>query len=151
MNVTFFRTLLLAMVFTIAACSSDPTDKKIGSDQDVPTTTPLDTVPVIAQHTDSTPPVWTGDYEKKYDNGVIMMKGEYRYGKRWGQWMSFFKNGKLWSEGYYENGIRVGKSIVYQENGNKYMEGNYTNGRMTGKWKVYDENGKLVKESDYGK
>jgi antitoxin component YwqK of YwqJK toxin-antitoxin module len=106
---------------------------------------------VIAEHTDSIPPVWTGDYVKKYPNGVVMMHGEYKYGKRWGQWQSFYQDGKLWSEGYYKDGKREGKGIVYYPNGQKHLEGVYTAGRMTGKWNIWSEDGKEHKEVDYGK
>ena len=150
---TFSKILFgIVAVVLISSCSSNTAKK----DQDVPgtdstkTTAKFDTNIVIAQHTDSIPPLWTGDYELKWPNGVIKMKGEYKYGKRWGQWLSFFDTGKLWSEGLYKDGIRTGPSVVYFENGKKHYEGNYTNGIMTGKWKLYSEDGKLVQEKDYG-
>jgi len=151
---TFSRIILVAVsIVFISSCSQGTTDKKnttTNSDSGK-TAAHFDSTVVVAQHTDSIPPLWTGDYEKKWPNGVIMMKGEYKYGKRWGQWLSFYDTGKLWSEGLYKDGIRDGHSIVYYENGNKHFEGNYTNGIMTGKWKLFKEDGTLEQEKDYGK
>ena len=152
MNTPFFRNAFaIAMLSFLFACSSDPVKddpKKNVNDSGI---VMMDTADrILAVHTDSTPPVWTGDYVKKYKNGVIMMKGEYKYGKRWGQWMSFYETGKLWSEGLYKDGKRDGYSTVYFENGNKHMTGNYKEGRMVGKWTVFSEDGKSHKTVDYG-
>lgn len=142
---------VMCMAAALCSCSPDHGSKTETTDKSRQLSAGIDTATVLAMHQDSAPPVWNGDYVKKYKDGTIMMKGEYRNGKRWGQWMSFFPNGKLWSEGYYEDGKRDGRAIVYYENGNKYYDGYYTGGRMTGKWKLYSEDGRLLKEQDYGK
>src|SRR4051812_15227410 len=54
--------------------------------------------PLLIVPPDST---YTGDYTDKYPNGIIKFRGQFRFGERHGQWMSFFPDGKLWSEMHY--------------------------------------------------
>src|SRR5205814_8428839 len=41
---------------------------------------------------------YTGTYVDRYPNGIVKFSGYFRFGKRHGQWMSFFPNGEKWSE-----------------------------------------------------
>ena len=91
-----------------------------------------------------------GEEIKKYDNGIINIKGYYRQGKREGQWVSFYRNGLPWSEANYEGGLKNGATASYYENGNKRYAGFYANDNKTGKWSFWDEQGKPVKVIDFG-
>ncbi|MCC6371845.1 MAG: hypothetical protein IT236_12625, partial [Bacteroidia bacterium] len=46
--------------------------------------------------------MYTGSYVDKYPNGITKFTGFFRFGKRHGQWMSFYTNGIAWSEMHYD-------------------------------------------------
>jgi len=87
---------------------------------------------------------YTGDYVKSYPNGVKQFKGFFRFGKRHGQWLSFYANGHLWSEMEYDKGLRHGKNAAYYENGNIRQSGFYKHDRRHSVWMFYDTSGKMV-------
>ncbi len=84
-----------------------------------------------------------------YPDGQKRIEGEYRDGKREGQWTYWFSNGNRWSEARYKTGLRNGKSTVWYENGRKYFEGSYRMGERTGRWRFWDEEGNLLKQVNY--
>ena len=84
-----------------------------------------------------------------YPDGQKRIEGEYRDGKREGQWKYWFSNGNTWSEARYKAGLRDGKSTVWYENGRKYFEGNYRMGERSGRWRFWDEEGSLLKQVNY--
>src|SRR5689334_10461554 len=80
------------------------------------------TNPLLIMPPDST---YTGDYIDKYPSGVVKFRGQFRFGKRHGAWLSFYPHGGPWSELHYDKGLREGANITYVENGNKLYEGFY--------------------------
>ena len=96
-------------------------------------------------------PILNGEFVKKYDNGIIQMKGDYRKGKRNGMWQSWYPNGTLWSETVFKMGVKEGATVTYYEDGMLRYNGFYKNDQRAGKWKLFDETGKLQKEIDYAK
>lgn len=92
---------------------------------------------------------YTGDYFKKYDNGIVKVRGFFRFGKRHGQWMYFYPNGLKWSEAYFESGKMNGESNVYHENGKLYYSGFYSFDKPVGTWKFYDTSGVLATTKVY--
>ncbi|MBI3510487.1 MAG: hypothetical protein HY064_07465 [Bacteroidetes bacterium] len=82
-----------------------------------------------------------GDYEERYDNGVIYMKGEVKNGLREGTWMSFFRDGKIYSQGTYKDGLREGFGVSFYANGDTSSVGYYKKDKQVGKWKFWDEYG----------
>jgi antitoxin component YwqK of YwqJK toxin-antitoxin module len=84
-----------------------------------------------------------------YPDGQKRIEGEYRDGKREGQWTYWFSNGNRWSEARYKTDLRNGKSTVWYENGRKYFEGSYRMGERTGRWRFWDEEGNLLKQVNY--
>lgn len=90
-----------------------------------------------------------GEEKTKYSNGVLRTQGNYRNGKRDGQWYSWYNTGKPWSETYFENGVKNGPTKTWFENGKLRYEGQFTNDIKTGTWKYYDENGNLAKVIDH--
>lgn len=143
-----FLTILFCGLL-LAACNNNTAEKEKnntpGKDSAGNPVYQSDVVEIKEEH----PPVWDGEYVKRYPNGVIQMKGEYKNGKRHGHWLSFYQNGQVWSEGYFAMGKRDGKTLVYYENGKKLYEGFYTHGHKTGKWIFYNADGKVNQEFNY--
>jgi antitoxin component YwqK of YwqJK toxin-antitoxin module len=96
-------------------------------------------------------PAKSEDFEVKYPNGKLKIKGVLKNGKREGLWISWYESGQEWSEGTYKNGLKNGPATVWHENGMKRYEGFYTNDERSGKWTYWDESGKVVDEIDQKK
>lgn len=97
--------------------------------------------PLLIIPPDST---YTGSYVDKYPNGINKFVGFFRFGKRHGQWMSFYNNGLAWSEMHYDKGLRHGPNIAYYENGKIRYSGFYKNDKRDSLWIFYDSLGKAV-------
>jgi hypothetical protein len=94
---------------------------------------------------------YTGDYFERYDNGIIKVRGFFRFGKKHGKWMYWHPNGLMWSEAFFENDKMEGESKVYHPNGKLYYEANYHNHEPSGTWKFYDTTGTLVTTKNFDK
>src|ERR1700756_4245536 len=113
------KTLLIA-IGSLALLISCQSNQKV----DVATTPQMDSSVKQAQSEinkmvdEMAPPDsnYTGEFFLKYDNGLMKVKGYFRFGKRHGQWFYYYPNGLLWSEGLFENGKMNGPSKVYHEN-----------------------------------
>lgn len=92
---------------------------------------------------------YSGDFFLKYDNGLMKVKGYFRFGKRHGQWFYYYPNGYLWSDGFFDNGKMDGPSKVYHENGRLYYEGTYKRDLAIGVWNFYDTSGAQVHVRTY--
>lgn len=92
---------------------------------------------------------YSGDFFLKYDNGLMKVKGFFRFGKRHGQWHYYYGNGFLWSEGLFDNGKMNGPTKVYHENGKVYYVGAYKMDMAVGTWNFYDTSGVIVHERVY--
>ncbi|HWY38167.1 MAG TPA: hypothetical protein VNY73_06380 [Bacteroidia bacterium] len=86
---------------------------------------------------------YSGEFFLKYDNGLMKVKGYFRFGKRHGQWFYYYPGGYVWSEGLFNNGKMDGPSKVYHENGKIYYEGTYKLDKAVGVWNFYDTTGTL--------
>lgn len=87
---------------------------------------------------------FTGDYVDKYPSGITKFKGFYRFGKRHGQWISFYENGLPWSEMHFDKGIRNGVNIAYFENGKERYKGIYKNDKRDSIWMYFDSIGNIA-------
>lgn len=94
---------------------------------------------------------YTGDYIDKYSNGIVKFRGFFRFGKRHGQWMSFFPTGLLWSEMHYDKGLRDGPNIAYYENGQKRYEGYYKHDERDSIWIYFDSTGVMLEKIQFSK
>ena len=92
---------------------------------------------------------YTGEFFLKYDNGLMKVKGFFRFGKRHGQWYYYYPNGYLWSDGFFDNGKMNGPTKTYHENGKMYYEGAYNMDKAIGTWNFYDSTGTLIHERAY--
>jgi antitoxin component YwqK of YwqJK toxin-antitoxin module len=102
--------------------------------------------PLLILPPDST---YTGDYIDKYPNGVIKFRGQYRFGKLHGHWLSFYPNGTAWSELQYDKGLREGANVTYYENGKIRYTGFYKNDKQDSIWEYFDPEGKLAEKILY--
>jgi antitoxin component YwqK of YwqJK toxin-antitoxin module len=84
---------------------------------------------------------YSGEFFLKYDNGLMKVKGFFRFGKRHAQWYYYYPNGFVWSDGFFENGKMNGPTKVYHENGKLYYEGAYKLDKAIGVWNFYDSTG----------
>ena len=87
---------------------------------------------------------YSGEFFLKYENGLMKVKGFFRFGQRHGQWFYYFPNGLLWSEGLFDNGKMSGPSKVYHPNGKVYYEGAYKLDKAVGVWNFYDSTAALL-------
>ena len=87
---------------------------------------------------------YTGEYVDKYVNGIVKFKGNFRFGKRHGQWMSFYPTGLAWSEMHYDKGLREGPNLTYFENGKLRYTGYYKNDTRDSVWLYYDTLGNVA-------
>ncbi|MCX8079793.1 MAG: hypothetical protein N3F09_00995 [Bacteroidia bacterium] len=84
---------------------------------------------------------YTGEYLDKWENGLVKFRGQFRFGKRHGQWVSFYPNGEPWSELHYDKGNRHGPYLVYYPKMIKRIEGYYKNDMRDSIWNFYDSTG----------
>lgn len=104
--------------------------------------------PLLIMPPDST---YSGDYTDKYTGGITKFKGFFRFGKRHGQWMSFYPNGLLWSEMHYDKGLREGPNTTYFIDGKVRYSGYYKGDRKDSVWSFYDSIGQLAEKVIYKK
>ncbi len=104
--------------------------------------------PLLIMPPDST---YTGDYVDKYKNGITKFTGQFRFGKRHGQWMSFYNNGLPWSELHYDKGLRDGINKVYYEDGKLRYTGFYKQDQRDSIWQFFDSIGTLQKTIIYNR
>ena len=140
--------LLLGALFYLASCSSENTEDKNKTGNNISPDTFFKEVLAVAP--DTAMVIKSGVHEERYPNGVLKVKGFYLNGKRNGEWFFWYENGKMWSVGFYKDGLRDGKTSVYYETGQLRYDGQYKLGKTSGKWKFYDVAGKLEKEANYG-
>ncbi|MDC0499181.1 pentapeptide repeat-containing protein, partial [Candidatus Pseudothioglobus singularis] len=110
---------------------------------------------------------------KLYENGQIREEGNYKNGKKDGEWTEWYENGQIWKKlnfkddkgngkwtYWYEDGqIRAegkikdskgnGKWTYWYENGQKREEGNYKNGKKDGEWTEWHEDGQKSHQGNY--
>ncbi len=92
---------------------------------------------------------FTGDYIDKYPTGITKFMGFYRFGKRHGQWISFYQNGTPWSEMNFDKGIKQGTNVTYTEAGKVRYKGFYKNDKQDSIWIYYDSIGNVAERILY--
>ena len=92
-----------------------------------------------------------------HDNGRIKKKGQFKAGKKDGDWMTFNQKGKLitiitYDEGKAiktENPGAIQDSVIYHDNGRIKMQGLTNAGKRHGEWNRFDAKGKLLTVTIY--
>jgi len=95
--------------------------------------------------------MYTGEYVDKYSDGITKFKGNFRFGERHGQWMSFYPNGLAWSEMHYDKGLRHGTNIAYFEDGKMRYTGFYKNDQKDSVWSYFDSLGVMAQKVLFSK
>jgi antitoxin component YwqK of YwqJK toxin-antitoxin module len=91
-----------------------------------------------------------GPWKEYHPNGQIKSQGEYKDGKRIGEWVFYYPNGKLEQKGKYDKkGQAQGAWNWYYESGNLLREENYLNDVLDGATTEYDDAGKIVTKGQY--
>jgi TonB family protein len=65
-----------------------------------------------------------------YTNGVVMARGNYNKGKKWGVWMVYFANGQLDCKGQFDNNLMSGKWEFWRPDGRNYMVAEFSGYKM---------------------
>lgn len=73
---------------------------------------------------------------------ILMAEGEYKKGKKNGEWVEYYKSGKLKSKIKYIDGIITGPRLYYYKSGMVHKEVWYRNGMKNGKSQEYFMDGK---------
>jgi antitoxin component YwqK of YwqJK toxin-antitoxin module len=90
-----------------------------------------------------------GKWVEYYDNGQVLSKGKYIYGKKEGEWVSKYKSGRLKDKITYVNGKKNGEYLGYHENGKIWRKTKYISGKQDGEWVEYYDNGQLKVSGKY--
>ena len=67
-----------------------------------------------------------------FPNGDLQCEGGYKYGKRHGEWICYYRNGKIEWKSTYDEGVENGETYCQYENGT-WKKVNMTNGIKSGK------------------
>lgn len=84
-----------------------------------------------------------GEYIR-YINGKIDTKGQYKDGKREGDFIEYYSNGNKEKTYSYKDGKREGIENIYYDNGNLKQTCNWINDYLEGKSYIYDKDGELI-------
>jgi hypothetical protein len=141
---------VLACTIIVMACKQN-TNNSQSTQATQPNTTNMKSDSFVHPAMPADPKITDGMNITRWPNGNVKMQGNYKDGKRQGEWQSFFENGKINSDEIFVDGQTNGKVTVYYENGKKRYEGENNNGKLNGVWNYWDENGKLVRSVDYTK
>lgn len=117
--------------------------------------------------------IWDGTYTEWDEQGNVLVEGNYKEGKKDGQWNYYHPNGLLQSSSQWQNGLQQGIYITYNKKGDKTSEGYFRNGlkdgvfisyypddkiktripfragKQQGKGQYYAASGKLQKETEF--
>ena len=91
-----------------------------------------------------------GLWKEYHPNGQLRAQGEYKDGKRIGEWVFYHPNGKVEQKGKYDNkGWAQSQWKWYYETGNLLREENYTNNILNGMTNEYSDSGKVITKGEY--
>lgn len=92
-----------------------------------------------------------GLYQKKDEDGQLIIEGNYIKGIKEGLWQEYYESGRLKRKVNYNKGDIDGLWEQYHPNGQLWAKGSYKDGRIIGEWKYYDKDGKLLLTENYDK
>ena len=144
----FYITLFCFSVLLVSCQGTKPDEKKAGN-VDSSAAAAQSAINKMVDEMAAPDSNYSGEFFLKYDNGLMKVKGFFRFGKRHGQWFYYYPNGYLWSDGFFDNGKMTGTTKVYHENGKMYYEGAYKMDKAIGPWNFYDTSGALIHERSY--
>jgi len=89
-----------------------------------------------------------GTWVKKYSNGQVRYKAEFKHGKPKGTTKRYHRNGNLKAVMNYQTPKRVFTEL-YNKKGKKQAEGYYQDRKKDSVWKFFDEDGRIVAKDSY--
>ncbi len=95
------------------------------------------------------PPVKHGKETIWSASGVKQWEREYKYGKPFGAWRSWYDNGKPRSECFYGDPEVDTRMTFWHSNGQVSLQGPARNGVRRGEWKVWYANGQLAEQGTF--
>ena len=90
-----------------------------------------------------------GKWKTWYEDGTLLMEGEYVNGKEIGPWQTFWENGRRKNQSFFVNGKLNGDWVSYTPTGVKSLEGKYKKGQKVGHWNEFYNNGRLKEQVGY--
>ena len=79
-----------------------------------------------------------------FADGTVKLKGNFKFGKKEGQWIEYNNMGQITTISNYQEGQKHGKWEIWDDEGNKRFEMYYENGQKIGTWKMWNESGELT-------
>ncbi|OAV43708.1 energy transducer TonB [Lewinella sp. 4G2] len=96
-----------------------------------------------------------GTAKEWFDDGALMLEGEYRNGKQEGTFTEYFPDGQVYATRIYRGGEPDGKWIFNTQKDSSaarlFMERHYVDGQQEGTETTYDEDGQPTKIDTYEK
>ena len=89
-----------------------------------------------------------GDWTYWYTNGQKKLEGSYVSGEKQGNWKNWYKNSQIRIDSNYNKGKLVGKNTWWHENGKKKKVAEYRDGKFLSKIE-WDQTGKVTDKIDY--
>jgi antitoxin component YwqK of YwqJK toxin-antitoxin module len=91
-----------------------------------------------------------GYYREFYPGGKKFVEGQYRQGRREGDWTYWFDNGQINRMVSFKNGQLDGQWEVYRADGTLAAKQSFAAGLRDGTWVIYNETGKQpLREENY--
>jgi hypothetical protein len=82
-------------------------------------------------------------------NGVKQWEREYKYGKPYGAWRSWYESGKPRSECFYGDPEVDTRMTFWHANGQISLQGPARNASRRGEWKIWYANGQLAEQGKF--
>lgn len=95
-------------------------------------------------------PIKHGYFRSYFEDGTYKKVGQYRDGRRVGEWRDMYRNGQTRKAGNYRDGEEHGKWVAYRKDGRVRWERTYEDGKKSGRWVYYFESGRIRREENYG-
>ena len=86
---------------------------------------------------------------KKVDKKGYREEYTERYGKKEGEYKTWYKNGKIWAQCYYKEGKLEGEYKRWYDNGQFGCQSYYKEGKLEGELKWWYREGKLIEHKLY--
>ena len=91
------------------------------------------------------------DYIEYHPEGEKSIVGQYKNGKKEGEWKSYYQDDKILSEDNYIRDLKDGICITFHKNGQLKEKSNYIRGLKDGICNTFHNNGELETKYDYNR
>lgn len=89
-----------------------------------------------------------GQWQKKYPDGTLIYKGEFKNDKPVGNWTRYYESGQVKAKIHYIESTDSAFVKFYDKRGNKISEGHYLNEQKEGKWTYFSDN-RIISEENF--